>query len=128
MNTVTEIPQTIEPRREGRAHDRVDATFEVAFSSETNFYNGFSENISEGGLFVATYQPRPLGTRLMVAFMLPGIDEPLGALCEVRWLRSPRQGSNTAPGMGLRFVEIDDRTRALVERFVSKRDPIFYDD
>jgi uncharacterized protein (TIGR02266 family) len=124
-------PQPIQPDRrweERRQHARLDAEFDVTFESEHNFYTGFSEDISEGGIFVATHELRPVGTVSEVHFTLPGIDRPLRVRGEVRWHRRPRAGSNTWPGMGLRFVELEPATRRLIERFVNKREPLFFEE
>lgn len=111
-----------------RSTVRLDAEIELDLHSDHNFYTGFSANISDGGLFVATYKPQAVGDRLEVQFKLPGIEEPIKAKVEVRWVREPRAGDDTAPGFGAAFVEISDHGRELVERYVNKRAPLFYDD
>ena len=45
---------------------------EVGFVGDNNFFAGLSLDVSEGGVFVATYEPRPVGTKLMLSFVLPG--------------------------------------------------------
>ena len=55
-----------------RIHPRVEIHVEVTMESDHNFYTGLSSNVSEGGLFVATHAAPPLGTRLLVRFMLDG--------------------------------------------------------
>ncbi len=119
--TVTERP----PAR--RTHDRIEAEFDVGVNTENNFYTGFGENISEGGLFVATPTPLSIGEQVSITFRLPGIDTPCAALGIVRWRRDPPAWSEQLPGMGLQFVEIDPATRALVDRFIAKRRPLFID-
>jgi uncharacterized protein (TIGR02266 family) len=102
---------------------------EVSYSSEHNFYTGFSENISGGGLFIATRSPAPLGTVLEVTFTVPGLDEPCTAICRVRWVREDDGHSpDLVPGMGLQFAQLDSRARAAVELFLKHRDAIFFDD
>jgi len=38
-----------------RAHVRHDVELEVSLESESNFYMGLTENLSEGGLFIAIH-------------------------------------------------------------------------
>jgi len=110
-----------------RGAARVEAEIGIGFQSDSNFYTGFSENISEGGVFVATYEKWRIGERMRVRLTLPGHEEPLEAFVEVRWERTPDPSHDVKPGYGLQFVDLGDATRAVIERFVRKRAPMFYE-
>jgi uncharacterized protein (TIGR02266 family) len=97
-------------------------------SSDHNFYAGFAENMSAGGLFVATYVKRPKGDRLDIVINIPGQQEPIRAVGEVRWLRDHSEHSNVPPGLGVRFVELPASDAKIIEDFLKNREPIFYDD
>ena len=116
----------VAPAPQRRAHERVPLEVEVTLESDHNFYTGLSSNISEGGLFVATSTPLPLGTRLVVRFALEDGAAPIDAVGEVCWLR-PRSADFPC-GFGLRFLEISDAALARVATFVASRDTIFYED
>ncbi len=120
--TSSRIPHEL---REG---PRIDVEADVTFSSEENFYQGFSENISEGGLFLVTYVTRRCGEVITVRFSLPGIEHPIEVRAEVRWLRSPDWERGVNPGIGVRFIDLNDADRASIERFIKRREPLFYDD
>ncbi len=45
---------------------------------------GFMENISDGGIFVATYASFEIGERLELLFSLPGVEGWCTTVCEVR--------------------------------------------
>ncbi|HJL19249.1 MAG TPA: TIGR02266 family protein [Sandaracinaceae bacterium LLY-WYZ-13_1] len=112
---------------ERRASPRVDLEVEVGFESETNFYQGFSEDLSDGGLFVATYQLSPVGTVFEIEFTLP-TGHIVRAEAEVRWLRDLRDGSTgVSPGMGLQFKGLLPEDERAIAQFVQARSPIFYD-
>lgn len=111
-----------------RSAPRVVLKTEVTFSSQSNFYTGFLDNISEGGLFIATYQPAEIGTMMRLEFSLPDDAEPVAVEAEVRWLRPPNEASEVPPGLGLRFVDLKAKDRARIEAFTKRRDTIFYDD
>ena len=101
----------------------------VDFVSEHNFFTGFSLNVSEGGLFVATHHARPVGSRLEIRLALPDEPEPLVILTEVRWVRVHNDDSEASPGLGLRFVGLSAEAEARIQAFVRRvRDPLFYDD
>ncbi len=116
------------PASQRRSYPRVDAELEIDFASEHTFFSGFSENLSDGGLFVATYNKRKIGERLHVRFTLPGLEHPISATVEVRWLRDyePHEASS-APGFGASFVDLDEDDREAIHRFLKKRAPIFFD-
>jgi uncharacterized protein (TIGR02266 family) len=113
-------------RRRRAARYSVD--LDVTMSSDHNFYAGFAENISSGGLFVATYVKRPRGDRMEIVLNLPGMPEPIRAVGEVRWLRDFSEQSNVPPGLGVRFVELPEAAAVAIETFLKGREPLFYDD
>ena len=111
-----------------RQHSRARLRVQVDFESDHNFFTGFSSDISEGGLFVATVNLQPLGSPVEVAFALP-TGEQVVAKGRVRWLREASVSDNSfQPGMGIQFEVLPDEARDAVLRFIQQRDPIFYDD
>ena len=113
---------------ERRSHSRHTFETAVSFESDSNFFTGFTEDLSEGGLFLATYQLRPLGELIDVEFELPD-GHIVNATGEVRWLRDLREETpGVRPGMGLRFLDLKEEDREAILFFTSLRQPIFYDD
>jgi len=100
----------------------------VGATTESNFYVGFSGEISEGGVFVATYNVLPLGTLIEVLVTLPGgFEAKLPG--KVRFVRDPMDFSmDSEPGVGVAFEALPEKERELILRFVRKRAPLFYDD
>lgn len=126
-------PPPVEPpapssRPSMRAHERRAVELEVDFASDSNFYVGFAENLSGGGVFVATYVLRPIGTRIDLDIQLAGDAEPLRVRGEVRWTREPSRSGDLWPGMGVRFEGLAPEDEARILAFVGKRDPLFFDD
>ena len=113
---------------ERRSSTRVLLKTSVTLVSESNFYTGFSNNISEGGIFVATYEPMALGTQLELEFCLGADDNPIKAVGVVRWVREYNPHSDAPPGIGLQFAELSAADRQRVEAFVRQRETLFYDD
>jgi uncharacterized protein (TIGR02266 family) len=111
-----------------RQHQRQNTELEVTMESETNFYMGLTENLSEGGLFIATHVLKPIGTQIEVSFKLPGAPEPIKVTGTVRWLREYSATSDTSPGMGVRFEHIDPQHVEHIRNFLAARDPLFHDE
>ena len=91
---------------ERRAHPRYRFVTEVHFGSPSNFYTGFSRNISEGGVFVATYSPIPVGTVMDLEIKMPDSSPPIAMRGEVRWRAEPTEGSDGEPGLGVKFLDL----------------------
>ena len=96
--------------------------------SDHNFFTGFSCNVSEGGIFVATHRVRHVGARVEITFTLPGDEAPIIARTEVKWVRVHNDSSNVPPGMGLQFIEIAPESLARIGAFLRAREPLFYED
>lgn len=121
--------RSVEPTgAERRLADRVHVNAEVGVYSDSNFFTGFTEDISEGGLFVATYDLEPIGTVIEVEFTLPG-NHNMKLAGEVRWLRDPIQAEDGMfPGMGVRFIDLNPGDRELLQEFCAARQPLFYEE
>lgn len=100
---------------------------DVGFESEHNFYTGLTQDISAGGLFVATAEVPPVGTRIELKFNLPGHPQALHVEAEVRWVRDDRATGSTR-GMGLEFVNLPSEVAAVITGFIAKRESLYYDD
>ena len=119
-------PQSSAPDPTGRRKfERKDIQLDVSLYSDSNFYAGFTENLSAGGVFVATHNLRPIGEKIDVTITLPN-DKQIIAHGVVRWLRVYNEASDAPPGMGIQFVEIEGED--LMREFLSARSPLFYDD
>jgi uncharacterized protein (TIGR02266 family) len=119
------------PRRssypELRHELRFTAHVEVDFESESHFYTGLTENLSEGGIFIATFSPRPVGTEMDLTLKLPHQTEPIRTRGTVRWIREYSDSSDAQPGMGLK-IALSERHLPAVRSFLSTRPPLFFDD
>jgi uncharacterized protein (TIGR02266 family) len=89
---------------------------------------GFSQDLAEGGVFVATYESRPIGARVDLALHLDGRDEPLRIGGRVHWLRPHSAGDDMPVGVGVRLVDVSREAAKTLQAFAVKRTPIFYDD
>ena len=102
---------------------------EVGLQTESNFYTGLTQDLSGGGVFVATHQIREVGDRIKVFLNLPGQKETFEILTEVRWVRSTYFSQSVEdPGMGLRFLQMSPQAKQAVSDFLSKRESLFFDE
>ena len=119
----------VQPTQQRQA-ERHDLEISVDLDSDTNFYTGLTQNISTGGVFIATHQIKKVGERVQLKFNLPGAPRPVQCMTEVRWIRenSSLHRTDSPPGMGVRFIDLSDEDRGIIEGFVQSRESLFYDD
>ena len=84
------------------------------------FIQGYSLNVSTGGMFVRTREPQPVGTRLQFDFRTADGRSALRGLGEVVWHAPPSMPGQRPriPGMGIRFVELDRESQRVVAAMV----------
>lgn len=112
-----------------RAWPRAPIEAAISLTSQHNLYAGIANDISEGGVFVATYQPLPVGSEVAIDLSFEAVGGPrLLVNGEVRWHRGDTPSGDAAPGMGLRFLDLREEARQWIAEFVRQREPEFFDD
>jgi len=121
-------PVAGEPQQ--RRAERHDIEVAVDFESDSNFYAGLTQNISTGGLFIATHRIRKVGERVNLKFTLPGASKAIEVETEVRWIRenSSLMRTESSPGMGVRFIDMSPADAQLIQKFLESRESLLYDD
>jgi uncharacterized protein (TIGR02266 family) len=110
-----------------RLHPRLAVAVDVSMYTEHNFYTGLTENLSEGGLFIATYEVPSLGTEIELTISLPN-HPPIKTVGVVRWHREYNKfTSDLAPGIGVQFLTLAKPDHEAIERFLREREPLLYE-
>lgn len=123
----TSVPPA-EPEAQVPRAPRIGLRVYVGFNSEHNFYAGFTQNISAGGLFIATHQPLDVGRQVELLFHVPTKKGPLRTRGEVAWVREYSDAtSDVSPGMGIRFVDLSEEDTEAIRGFLKNREPLFVD-
>jgi molecular chaperone DnaK len=96
----------------------------LSYGTLEEFVERFAVNISRGGVFIRTREPRAPGTALRLELLLAGGEPVLAAQGVVRWIQEEDRTARPprAPGMGVQFTALDDAARALVERMVALKE------
>ena len=113
-------------REENRRHERLAFPAEVTIKSQTNFFMGFSENISEGGLFLATLSPPAVGETICLFIKdLHGNEFEVNGV--VRWHRMVPSGLIT--GCGVQFVDLSPWAQQAFEELMTqlRKEPLFFE-
>ena len=106
-----------EPSLESR---RVPLEREVVLEFEhfSSFISEYSANISLGGMFVKTDQPREPDTEFRFEVRLADDAPLISGLAKVLWVREAEESSERPVGMGVRFLQLEEEGRALIEQIV----------
>ncbi|MDD5307187.1 MAG: PilZ domain-containing protein [Deltaproteobacteria bacterium] len=114
---------------DARRHEkRLAIEADIGFQSDTNFFTGFSEDISSGGLFIASYDLRPIGATMNINFTLPD-GHLVSVTGVVRWIREYTElHPDMAPGMGVQFQGLKHEDERAINRFLTQRPPMFFEE
>lgn len=110
---------------ERRRHPRLKLEIDVDVTSGHNFFSTRTRDASEGGLFIESDLPLPIGSAVNVVIRLPGMPG-LEVAAEVTWALTDDSGAQT--GLGLRFLSMPDRSREAIQRFMSARTPMLFEE
>jgi uncharacterized protein (TIGR02266 family) len=111
---------------ERRHAERVALKAKVSITSETNFFTGWSQNISEGGIFISSLAPPTVGTVVDVNLDMGTDGETITLSCKVVWIRTE---AGQPVGCGCQFVGLSDIQAARIKSVMqgANREPLFYD-
>jgi uncharacterized protein (TIGR02266 family) len=91
----------------------------VKAEDERRTFFGYASNISSGGLFIGTANPKDVGSRFVVEIPLPEpIARQIRCSCEVVWMRPWQKRMSHEPGMGLRFLDLAEGDRDAIDRWI----------
>ncbi len=90
----------------------------LAHSGVDEFVEKYATNLSPGGMFIRSREPKPLGTVVNFKVEIAGGTRVLQGSAVVKWVREPND-PNGPPGMGLEFSSLDASSEALVIRMLS---------
>ena len=103
-----------------RAHPRAPLALKVRYTTpEGRQFDSLTGGIGAGGLFIESSTPLAPGTELSVEFALP--DRPWEkhkATAKVAWTRNKPERHLLFPGMGVQFINIDEKARKELDELV----------
>ena len=82
---------------------------------------GYAKDISQGGMFIQTVNPRNLNEQFQIEFSLPGEEESIRGTVEVVWKRQLVSSKRYEPGMGIRFLNIKEDKSTEINKWVEDR-------
>lgn len=117
----TKISGDEETDAERRIRTRFRFEVAITFGSQSHFFEGITQNLSEGGVFIATTELKPIGTELDLTIELPPPFPSVWTRGEVRWIGEAGRDANTPLGMGVQFRMISEESLNIVRQFLMVR-------
>ena len=109
-------PDTENKRRAARLQHELP----VAYRSVGSFLTDWATNISQGGMFINTRSPLPVGTEVRILIQLPMVEFPVGLSGRVTRVAERDDAASVVPGMGIEFTDVDPAHREQLEAFVRR--------
>jgi uncharacterized protein (TIGR02266 family) len=102
---------------ERRRYPRGNFSLETRLEGPNRLLMGSSENVSVGGVFIATSEPFQLGSLVSITLRLPnGLSVRADGV--VSWIRERTSGSH--PGIGVEFLALAETDREILELLALK--------
>jgi len=98
---------------------RTSTIIQVDYHTVDSFFRNFVDNISTGGMFIATPKPLEPGTQLRLEFLLPGCDYPIRVNGEVTWSRSV-SSEGQRRGMGVKFASLSPNAKDKINTIIKQ--------
>ena len=109
---------------EKRAEVRVPVALRIRlrYQAVDQFISKFAVNLSRGGMFLSSRNPKPPGTELYFEIRLADESPVIEGTGVVRWIREYNRNRPDEPhGMGIQFAELSEESWQVLERVIEHR-------
>jgi len=94
----------------------------LRYQAVDQFISKFAINISRGGMFLSSRNPKPPGTELWFEIRLADESPVIEGSGQVRWIREYNRNRPDEPhGMGIQFVELSEESWPVLDRIIEHR-------
>jgi uncharacterized protein (TIGR02266 family) len=118
--SVRERPKALVDER--RTATRLPIEIDVDLEGAAHRFRSNTANLSTGGMFVVTHRDIPLGTQVMLSFMLPN-GASLEVIGTVRWRRG--KDSDGVAGLGIAFFCLEPEAKKTIHDYCAVREAIY---
>lgn len=102
--------------REHRQFDRTAAIIKVNYSTHGALKMDYAQNISRGGLFLASNGSFEMDQDIELQLNTSGLSQPIGIPGKVRWIGE--RGTPPVRGIGVQFLFDDPEVKSEIERMI----------
>ncbi len=113
-----------------RQTQRRTSEIRVRYRTHSEYITRYSDNISQGGIFIRTLHFLPINTVVPLRVLLPGDEQEIPVIARVAHVIGTDMAaeSGRAPGMGLEFLDLAPEGKAVLHdtfvECVDRQDPV----
>jgi len=112
-----------------RQHPRASIRLKVKFPDLTTLLENYAKDISQGGIFIPTTDPKPVGVVIGLTLIHPDNGEEIEIQGEVVRIVSEREarqqkGKKLVPGMGIKFINLEPHQQTAIQGFLAVEYPV----
>ncbi len=106
---------------ERRIEPRIELVLKVEYAAPRDFFADYIQDMSGGGVFIATRKPFTVGEQLIFDISFPGLLSAIRCRGEVRWRREPAAATEKEPpGIGVAFIFASEREALEMRRLIDR--------
>jgi uncharacterized protein (TIGR02266 family) len=115
-----QVTQSIETSNaQRRRHPRLERLVKLRFQTTDSFKSAVARDISNGGVFIQTQDPPPVGAQIGVSIVHPTTLQKLNLIGRVvRVVSESESDSKKIAGVGVCFEEVSDENADLLQQFL----------
>jgi len=119
-------PHLLQDRRK---HPRASIRMKVRFPDLSTLLEKYAKDISQGGIFIPTNDPKPVGTVMNLTLIHPDTGEEVEVQGEVVRVVTEKdvfenKEKKLTPGMGIKFINLTPEQETALERFLAVEYPL----
>lgn len=115
-------PEVTTLRSERRRHLRKQAiVLKIRGEDAAGVFFGYAKTVGPGGMFITSVNPRSVGEEFELSFNITEAAITVRCKAVVAWRREYNPKLKQEPGMGIKFLDLDDETRAAVMAWVQSQ-------
>jgi uncharacterized protein (TIGR02266 family) len=82
---------------------------------------GYAKTISRGGMFISSVNPRKMSEEFEINFKLDDKGREIKCKAVVVWIREYDSLVKQEPGMGIKFIDLDEATKDEIDAWIATR-------
>jgi uncharacterized protein (TIGR02266 family) len=112
-----------EIKDERREHNRSSTLLKLRFPDLATLVGNYAKDISQGGIFIPTNDPKPVGIYITLPLVQPDSGEELEIMGKVERVVTEKEAQeqkqkHLVPGMGIKFINLDSAQRQALKQFL----------
>jgi uncharacterized protein (TIGR02266 family) len=122
LNAVSELRRFLKGQRHRGHEERYEVFHKVRFESQGAFLTEYTENLSRGGMYLATAKEFKVGDIIQAKIEITGIPDPIAVSGRVTYRLDAEQAAERGrtPGVGIQFVNLSDSVQKTLQHYIQR--------